>query len=257
MADGDSHLPVQRVTSPLTIVGLFVWLTEVVIGAVLALANSPLQWLMVVFVVLFPSAVAGAFFFFLWKRPGVYYGPTEFGERNPSVYHHGVTGAPIISELQQSSLTAQGIRSRGQPEAVEGPPTPLAEHGTEGDQDAKKLQQEIRKLQNELTQLKWSRFYDFVYRLLLGTQIEVLISLNGKPEGLTLQEITPFVIRHTERARLAGVPPVVSTPQAFMFFPHSRQLVELIGTDRYSITETGRGFLTYLNYELQPANKPL
>jgi tetratricopeptide (TPR) repeat protein len=64
--------------TPLLVIASFVSLTEVVAGLALTKANGTIQLILTVFVVVFPIAVAAAFFTVLWHRPYVLYGPTEF-----------------------------------------------------------------------------------------------------------------------------------------------------------------------------------
>ena len=69
----------SRVT-PLWIISLFLTLTETVIGVVVTQTIGGIQIVLLVFAIIFPLLIAGAFFIILWKKPYVLYPPSEFGD---------------------------------------------------------------------------------------------------------------------------------------------------------------------------------
>lgn len=72
--------------SPLYIVGLFCGLVEVGCGVAMAVSSEWLQAAILVFMLLFAIGIASAFFVFLWKRPWVFYPPSEFGPTTVEAY---------------------------------------------------------------------------------------------------------------------------------------------------------------------------
>ncbi len=70
----------KRPITPLWIISLFVSFTEVVIGYSIPKTSGIVQYIFVFFVVIFPTAVAVAFFIILWKRNYLFYPPSEYGE---------------------------------------------------------------------------------------------------------------------------------------------------------------------------------
>lgn len=69
----------SRPVTPLWIVALFVSLTETVLGIAVTRTAGAIQVALLVFVILFPTLVAGVFFLILWRKPFVFYSPAEFG----------------------------------------------------------------------------------------------------------------------------------------------------------------------------------
>lgn len=75
-----SRLGKLRTMTPLLVIASFVTLSEIVAGLAASKATGTVQLIFTLFAVLFPIAVAGAFFAVLWHRPYVLYGPTEYGD---------------------------------------------------------------------------------------------------------------------------------------------------------------------------------
>lgn len=81
MSETSHLLAGKKAMTPLWIVALFVSLTEVVLGAAVTQTTGGIQVALTVFVIVFPTLVAGFFFLTLWHRPFVFYPPTEFGQQ--------------------------------------------------------------------------------------------------------------------------------------------------------------------------------
>ncbi len=77
--DAAQKSPRRSSMTPLWVISLFVSLCEVVAGLAVTQAQGGVQLTLTVFVVVFPMLVAAAFFAILWKKPYVFYPPTEFG----------------------------------------------------------------------------------------------------------------------------------------------------------------------------------
>jgi len=66
------------IRNPLTIIALFVGLTEIAFSIAFTRAPSSSQSTILVFLIGFPTLCAVAFFITLWFRPGNFYGPSDF-----------------------------------------------------------------------------------------------------------------------------------------------------------------------------------
>ena len=73
--------PQQKRTfmTPLVVISGFIGLTETILGVGVAHTTGGIQVALTIFVLTFPVAMAGAFFYILWNRPYVLYSPFEFG----------------------------------------------------------------------------------------------------------------------------------------------------------------------------------
>src|SRR4051794_37702549 len=84
-APGRAARATPRVMNPLWIISLFLGLAEVVAGIVATQVTGWVQGLLALFVVLFPTGVAAAFFLVVWHRPLNLYAPKDFsGAVKPS-----------------------------------------------------------------------------------------------------------------------------------------------------------------------------
>lgn len=77
MKSDEGHKKIKLLT-PLSIIALFISLSEVVAGIVATQTAGSTQLLLTIFVVIFPTVVALLFFFVLYNRPWVFYHPGEF-----------------------------------------------------------------------------------------------------------------------------------------------------------------------------------
>ena len=92
--------------TPLWVIFGFVSLCEVVAGLAVIQAEGNAQLILTAFVVIFPLLVAAAFFIILWKKPYVFYPPTEFGaDTKVAEYVQAFSGlSSIRAEESQKEL---------------------------------------------------------------------------------------------------------------------------------------------------------
>lgn len=83
--------------TPLWIIASFVSFTEVVLGIAVAQVNGGVQVALTAFVIIFPLLIAGAFFYTLWFRTGVFYPPSEYGDTDPMTYVSAMKGSPAVA----------------------------------------------------------------------------------------------------------------------------------------------------------------
>ena len=67
-----------RGLSPLWIIALFLSFSETVLGIAVTQTRGGIQAALTIFVMSFPPIVSGLFFIVLWRKPYVFYPPTEF-----------------------------------------------------------------------------------------------------------------------------------------------------------------------------------
>lgn len=67
--------------TPLWVISFFFSLTEVMLVVGVINTKSGIQLAITIFALVFPVAVAVAFFIILWFKPYVFYPPTEYGEQ--------------------------------------------------------------------------------------------------------------------------------------------------------------------------------
>ena len=79
---------------------------ELVVGAVLPFVTDSVQILLAGWLagwlVIFTAGIAGAFFWILWKKPYVFYPPTEFGPRTNVSEYVGAFGGNITGDYRGS-----------------------------------------------------------------------------------------------------------------------------------------------------------
>lgn len=115
--------------TPLWVISLFVSLSEIVAGLAVTRAEGGVQVALTGFVVIFPILVAAAFFAILWKKPYVFYPPTDFGgSTNVSEYVQALAGLSpaqaaesqrqLAKSTSESTATSEGGSSEAEsPEA--------------------------------------------------------------------------------------------------------------------------------------------
>jgi hypothetical protein len=84
--------------TPLGIIAAFVTLTETVLGFVATQVTGGIQIAVTAFVITFATLVAAAFFLILWKRPWVFYSPSEYGQMDPEKFMKAQSNAPLMKE---------------------------------------------------------------------------------------------------------------------------------------------------------------
>lgn len=102
----------KKAITPLWIVALFVSLTELVLGAAVTQTTGGIQVALTVFVIVFPTLIAGTFFLTLWHKPYVFYPPTEFGRQtNVREYVEAMQRSPALliqaAEKQEDRLPTE------------------------------------------------------------------------------------------------------------------------------------------------------
>lgn len=131
--------------TPLWVISLFVSLCEVVAGLAVSQATGGVQVTLTVFVVLFPVLVAAAFFAILWKKPYVFYPPTEFGgATNVSEYVQALGGLSP-SQAAERQLALIGGSAKASPAAAEIARTATSPPETAEDQARAELASIVRK----------------------------------------------------------------------------------------------------------------
>lgn len=90
----------EKKLTPLWIIGLFIYLTEIVSGIAATQVTGTVQIAFAAFAIGFPILVAFAFFLILWRRPYVLYSPTEYGQTTDvTMYVKAISDAQ--SQLQE------------------------------------------------------------------------------------------------------------------------------------------------------------
>lgn len=126
--------PRRSSMTPLWVISIFVSLCEVVAGLAVTQAQGGVQVTLTVFVVVFPVLVAAAFFVILWKKPYVFYPPTEFGAgANVSEYVQAIGGpSPTQAAERQRQLFGDTPEQPTSPETRPAEQTtPVADPRTE------------------------------------------------------------------------------------------------------------------------------
>ncbi len=131
--------PHRSSMTPLWVISLFVSLSEVVTGFAVTQATGSIQVALTVFVVTFPVLVGAAFFAILWKKPYVFYPPTEFGTpTNVSEYVRALGGlSPTQAEERQRQLIGSSVES-GMPKATSTPGSAPSKLGPETEEAARR-----------------------------------------------------------------------------------------------------------------------
>lgn len=91
-----SRPPNRAAMSPLWVISLFVSLTETVLGVATTRVSGNAQLALIIFVIVFPVLIAGAFFAVLWKKPGVLYTPSDFVQTDVQKFFDATTGRPPL-----------------------------------------------------------------------------------------------------------------------------------------------------------------
>ncbi|MDP9236696.1 MAG: hypothetical protein M3P30_04735 [Chloroflexota bacterium] len=86
--------------------------------------------------------------------------------------------------------------------------------------------------------------HEISYRRIFGTQMDVLRFLNGRPDGVGVDELDPLYQRHLGLVRLS-YPAYSYTREAYLNFLVGEELATAT-LDRFAITPRGTDFLSYL-----------
>jgi len=99
----------KPVATPLGVICLFASLTEVFLTVAVTQVTGCTQIALVCFGILFPIAIATAFFVVLWLKPQVFYPPKEFGEMtDPLTYAAAMQGLPVPKGAGSSHWKNEG-----------------------------------------------------------------------------------------------------------------------------------------------------
>lgn len=98
--------------TPLSIIAMFLSLSEAVAGIAAIQASGGLQVALGIFVIVFPFAIACAFFVVLWYRPYVFYPPNEYGGKTDvkqyveAMQNRSAKEADILDHLDDKIMQA-------------------------------------------------------------------------------------------------------------------------------------------------------
>jgi len=98
--------------TPLSIVAMFLSLSEAVAGIAAIQASGGLQIALGIFIIVFPFAIACAFFVILWYRPYVFYPPNEYGEKTDvkqyveAMQYRSAKEADVLDHLDDKIMQA-------------------------------------------------------------------------------------------------------------------------------------------------------
>ncbi len=118
--DNESTKNKPSILTPLWVVSIFVSLTETMTGIGVIQTTGGVQISLTAFVILFPTAVASAFFLILWHRPYVLYSPGEYGHKGgvseyvQAMQKKQAEGQRVINEINETfrnSLTSPELIS--------------------------------------------------------------------------------------------------------------------------------------------------
>jgi hypothetical protein len=236
-----------KVTNPLTVIGLFLSLTDAVAGAalggaVVTHAGPVIEGILAVFVVGFPIGIAVAFFRTLWKRPHVFYPPSEYAQLDP---------VRFAQAMQLPAILSAALEQLPGGSAEQAPAGATTQSTTEA------VAQQTQTFEAKLAEVQWSYFYEITYRLSFGSQIVLLMTIQLRPQGVGLSDITPFFDLYRSRAAPAVLPSMmIPDIEGYLSFLINQRLVDRVD-DTYRITDVGRAFLAYLIRWAIPLDKPL
>jgi hypothetical protein len=106
--------------TPLWVISLFLSLTEIMTGIAVMQATGNVQVALTAFVITFPCIVSAAFFVVLWKRPYVFYPPTEFGPQTDVTKYVEAMRRVQSNEVQVREVIQEAIKATLEsPQALE------------------------------------------------------------------------------------------------------------------------------------------
>ncbi len=96
----------RKVHNPLSIIGLFVGLVEGGLAYSFGVSSGFLQISVLVFMAIFAVGIAATFFVFLWKRPWVFYPPSEYSDTSVQAFVNAMRDdGPPITRIVVDSLS--------------------------------------------------------------------------------------------------------------------------------------------------------
>ena len=110
MLSGGRRAP--GVMNPLWIISLFLGLSEVTVGVAATQVRGWMQGSLIVFAIVFPSAIAAAFFAILWRKAYVLYAPRDFPESTPVAAFVAAMGGNVYGTSGAiEALVRSGVES--------------------------------------------------------------------------------------------------------------------------------------------------
>jgi hypothetical protein len=103
--------------TPLWVISLFVFLTEVIAGIAATQTTGNLQAALVWFVIIFPFLVVSMFFSLLWFRPWTFYPPSEYANVDVQRYVEALRGGPI-SIVRETKDVQGDVEIAGDPDRL-------------------------------------------------------------------------------------------------------------------------------------------
>lgn len=116
MAGRTADTTKPRLLTPLWMISIFITFTETVLGVAVTKTTDTVQIILVLFVIIFPSLIAGFFFRVLWSRPWVFYSPSEYGAVNPELFVETLAKAQFGKVTTKTSDLPQDVRVVGDPD---------------------------------------------------------------------------------------------------------------------------------------------
>lgn len=92
--------------SPLWLIGVFMIFAQATTGGAAVMVTGGVQIALVVYVILYSSLVTAIFFVMFWRKPGIFYPPSDFEKSTVQDYHRALSGIPLF--LKDSLSTAEG-----------------------------------------------------------------------------------------------------------------------------------------------------
>jgi hypothetical protein len=115
----------------------------------------------------------------------------------------------------------------------------------------------IGELEGEVLALRWRLHFEFLYRLIFGTQIGALQFLRIRGDtGATLGDLGLFYGNHIRRAIETKITAPFVTQEGWIAWPLAQFLVSRDEGGTFRLTEKGAAFLAYLEQESVPTDKP-
>jgi hypothetical protein len=188
--------------TPLWVIGLFVSLTETVLGVGVLQTSGSIQIALTAFVLVFPLLIAGMFFAILWWRPYVLYPPTEYGlETDVASYVRAMQQRPIDENTLYSSIQ-ETIRATMTSGDVVGELSRVLPSRTLESKQAQVVDVLSLAADKAVEQIRESNFLAIDSRPLLGEEqgkVWQVAYENFSSVSELLDDVWSWLYRHTER----------------------------------------------------------
>jgi hypothetical protein len=162
----------------------------------------------------------------------------------------GPGGSEILAPLEeQKDVTGEATAT--ETEVEPSIPEDIQERLESGDAETKAA----ALLRLELANTKRALYYERVYRVLWGTQISFLQTLNERPDGVAMTEVILTYVENHNKAVQQFNPSYKNDLATYMTFLSREGLVQFKEPSSYVITELGVGILTYITQWGLPLTK--